>query len=343
MILSSLMLLSLVPDAAAEDKVKRFSVDLSAGVRPDMASLGDTIVQDGTVDTADTTVASLLYSTDKALMSDRSNMVLWNSSNSTDTIFKVMGEEPVLGGALLGLELGGRLRYELDDVINFPLFVQSGFHYTYSASGGYQERVLGDIASENEEIALLFQANGLDPDDYTGGKMITEYSASWFEIPLSLGIKVPVKREYTFGYGTIGASFFSGGFSVMMDVDEKYANALATHADLDSDELVPPATNYSPGAVQDTVSFLNAGIGMNYGVGVQVGMKNGAAFFIEYNGSGTSATVYSSDMKQETQELLTATSSETIYGADPAWFEKLAFPVVTAGATARVGVRYYLF
>ncbi len=344
MFLSSLVALSLIPAAAAgDDKVKRFSVDLSAGVRPDMASLGDTIVQDGTIDTGASTIANLLYSTDKALMSDRNNMILWYNTENTDSDYVLMGAEPVLGGALLGLELGGRLRYELDDVINFPLFVQTGFYYSLSVSGGYQERVLGDAAALNPDIVGVLALNGLDADDYVGGKMITDYSAAWYEIPFSLGIKVPVKRDYTFGYGTIGASYFRGGFSVGMDIDEKYANALATQVDLDSGEAIPPVTNLSPGAVKDTVSFTNSGVGLNYGLGVQVGMKNGTAFFVEFNGSGTSGTAYSSAMKKETSQLLTATSSATLAGADDDWFKKLAFPVVTTGATARIGVRYYIF
>ena len=339
----SLVALTLAtPDAMAEDKVKRLSISLSAGVRPDMASLGDTIVQDGTVDTSDSTIANLLYNTDKALMSDRNNMVLWYNTQNTDSTFLMLGEDPVTGGALLGMEFGGDVRYELDDVINFPLFIEAGFYYTTSISGGHQERVLGDAAAENEDLQLLLPLNGMSGDDFVGGKMVTDYAASWYEIPVSLGVKVPVKRDYSFAYGSVGFSYFNGGFEVGMDIDEKYANALATHV-TDLDEAIPTVTNLSPGAVVDTITFSNSGIGLNYGLGVQVGMKNGTAFFVEYNGSGTSGTVYSSKFKKETAELLTATSSKTLAENDADWFKKLAFPVVTTGATARVGIRYYAF
>ena len=330
------------PAMAGDDdgKIKRLSIDFTAGIRPDMAGLGATISQDGTIDTADSTLANTFFSTDKALMSDQTNATLWYNSNETESIFNVLGAEPALGGSMLGIELGSRLRYELDDVIKFPLFVQSGFHYSQRMSGGYQERTLGDITT-NDEFALLFAINQMDPLEYSGGTMITQYDASWIEVPLSLGIKVPMKRKYTFAYGSFGASYFSGGFSVMMDVDEAYANVLSTHIDLDAE--VPVMTNYSPGAVKDTVSFDMSGIGLNYGLGVQAGMKNGLTFFAELNSSGAAKTVYSSDMKTETKQILTATSSESIAQTDPEWFDKLAFPVLTTGASFRTGMRFYFF
>ena len=327
--------------AIAGDKPKRLSVDFTAGVRPDMAGLGATISQDGTLDTADSTLANTFFSTDKALMSDQANATLWHNSNGTDSIFNVMGAEPVMGGSMLGLELGGRLRYELDDLIKFPLFLQTGAHYTQRISGGYQERTLGDIAT-SDELALLFAINQLDSADYSGGTMITQYDASWLEIPVTLGIKVPLKkRPYSFAYGSLGVSYFSGGFSVMMDVDEVYANVLSTHIDLDA--TVPTMTNYSPGAVKDTVAFEMTNIGLNYGLGLQTGTKNGFAFFAELNSSGTAKTVYSSDMKAETKQILTATSSEAIAQSDPEWFDKLAYPVLATGASFRTGMRFYFF
>ena len=328
------------PAFADDDKPKRLSIDISAGVRPDMAQLGATITQDGTVDTADSTVANLLYSTDKAFMSDRNNMTIWDASQATDSTFKLMGAKPGVGGAMLGMELGARARYELDDVIDFPLYVQAGFHYTSKISGGEQSRTLGDVSQNNDTVSALFTLNGLDPADYDGGVMKNEYDASWVEIPFTLGVKAGFpKKPYTHAYGGLGLSYFSGGFSVAMDVDENYSRALATHVDTSTFS----ATDYSPGAVKDTIEFKTSGMGLNYGLGVQAGIKRGVAFFFEYNGSGTAETVYSSNMKAETRQLLTATSSETLATVEPEWFNRIAFPVVVTGASFRTGVRYYFF
>jgi len=325
--------------ALAGDGPKRLSIDFTGGIRPDMAGLGSTISQDGTLDTADSTIANTLYNTDKALMSDQSNATIWANSDRTDSIFKMMGAEPMLGGSMLGVELGSRIRYELDDLVKFPLFIQSGVHFSQRISGGYQERTLGDIA-EADDLMLLFAINQLDPADYSGGTMINQYDASWMEVPVTLGIKVPLKkRPYSFAYGSFGASYFSGGFSVEMDVDEVYANVLATHLDVDALTI----TNYSPGAVSDTIAFNMTGIGLNYGLGVQAGTKSGVAFFAELNSSGAAKTVYGTNMKTETKQLLTALSSEALAQSDPEWFDTLAFPVLATGATFRTGVRVYFF
>ncbi|MBW2255305.1 MAG: hypothetical protein JRI25_11990, partial [Deltaproteobacteria bacterium] len=292
----------------------------------------------------DTTLANAVYGTDKALMSDRSNLAIWHNSDNGDETFRMLGEEPTLGGSMLGLEVGGTVRYELDDVINFPLYVQSGFHYMTRMSGGQQERTLGDVSVANPSLAGLLGLKGFDPADFSGGTMISNYDASWFEIPLTIGVKVSIKRKYSFLYGGFGASYFSGGFSVEMDVDEEYANVLSTHLLANPDAVAGyDIVNLSPGAVQDTVKFTMAGIGLNYGVGAQIGLDNGIAFYIELNSSGAAETVKSAVMKQETSQLLTALTSPTLAGVDDDWFDRLAFPVVATGAAVRIGVRYYLF
>ena len=329
-----------VAHAQDEQSPKRFSVGVSVGLTPDMASLGSTITQDGTLDTGETTMANLIYSTDKALVSDRDNFAIWHNSNNTDSGFKLLGAEPVLGGPLLGMEIGGNVQYEFDDLINFPLYLRAGFHYSFSMSGGHQERTLGDAAQSIPQVAQLLAANGEDPADYVGGTMITDYSANWFEIPITLGVAVPVKSlPYTRAYGGIGVSFFQGGFGVALDIDEQYANVLATH--LDTENLT--VNNLSPGAVQDEVDFRIGGTGLNWHVGAQAGTKIGLAFFLELNASGTSKTVLSSPLQPATRQLLTATSSETLYSQDPEWFKRLSFPVVTSGARVRAGIRYYFF
>ena len=328
---------------AADDSPKRFSLSINAGLKSDMANLGSTILQDGTVDTADTTMANAVYGTDKALMSDRDNLAIWHNSDSGEEEFRMLGEEPVLGGSLLGLEVGGTIRYELDDVIDFPLYVQTGFHYMMS-TGGHQERVFGDVATANPDLAGLLLLEGYTATDFVGGTMISDYSASWFEIPLSIGVKVPIKRNYSFLYGGAGASYFSGGFQVELDVDEQYANVLATHLLEDPESVTGyEVVNLSPGAVQDTVKFRMANFGINYELGAQIGLKNGLAFYIELNSSGAAETAKSSVMKQETSQLLTALTSPSLAGADDDWFDRLAFPVVATGAAVRIGVRYYLF
>lgn len=332
--------MAMPPDeATAGEDTSRFSLGFSLGLKPDMASLGGTISKDGVLDTADTTLASLAYSTDKALMSDQDNLAIWHNSDHTDSSFRLMGADPVIGGSLLGLDIGANAMYELDDVMKAPIYLKAGFHYTFSVSGGDQQRVLGDAATANPTLSSLLAANGENPADYIGGTMRSTYRADWIEIPIQVGVKVPVKRPHTFAYGGIGVSFFSGGFSLEVDVDEQYANVLATHVDIEAATV----TNLSPGAVQDTIDFRLGGTGLNWGVGAQAGLGKRSAVYLELNSSGTAKTVYSSALKSETRRLLTATSSQSLYAEDPEWFKRMAFPVVTSGASVRAGIRMYFF
>jgi hypothetical protein len=92
------------------------------------------------------------------------------------------------------------------------------------------------------------------------------------------------------------------------------------------------------------VDFQLGGVGVNYLLGAQSALgSTGAVIFLELNSSGSAKTVYSSNMKSETRQLLTATSSEALYQQDSEWFKRLAFPVVTGGGTVRFGLRYYFY
>jgi|GEM_PF-3323850 len=351
--IAGLMLASLVstPAMAEDDSPMRFSIGISAGIRPDMAQLGSTIVQDGTVDVSDSSLAGY-YSTDKFLMSDRNNMTLQSNSESTDSIFNLQSAHTV-GGSMLGLEKGGDLRYEFDDVIKFPLFLSAGFYHTGKMSGGEQSRTMGDVVPNLPDLytGVIENITGNSADDYAGGTMKTTWDASWWEIPISLGMKVPIKPHW-FVYGKAGVSIFNGGFDITIDVDEKYANVLGTHVDaaaLEGADLSPD------GGVQDTISFRTGAVGLNYGLGTQVNIKKRFALFFELNSSGAAKTVYGSQTKDETKQLFTALSSDFIAGGngeegdatyiqgDPTWFDQLAYPVVMQGASARLGFRAYLF
>jgi hypothetical protein len=350
--LSAVLALTLVPLAFApsaahakgkkggdEEGAKRLSVSFSAGIRPDMAQLGSTIAQDGTIDVAATSFANRVYSTDKLFMSDRNNMTLDANSKQTDSVFNVQNGYAA-GGSMLGAEWGGDVRYELDDAINFPMFIEAGFYYTGKISGGEQSRTFGDVANQSETIGTLAALYGLDTNDYSGGTMKTTWDASWWEIPVSLGFKVPVK-PHLYGYGWVGVSWFNGGFSIDADVDETYARILATH--IDESTTIPTITDLSPGAVKESIEFKTAAMGLNYGLGVQANIKKTFAVFIELESSGAAKTVYATKVGEGSRALLTAVSSQTLAENDATWFKDVAYPVVMQGASGQVGFRAYLF
>lgn len=328
------------PIVHADEGAKRLSLQVSLGLRPDMAGLGSTITKDGTVPTAETTMANFLYSTPQVLMSDRDNRVLFHNSRSSGSEFSLLGEEPEPGDSMLGLDFGVAVQYDLDDVIGFPLYVKGGFHYTARAAGGNQFRVLGDAAQASPDVRGLLIANGEDPADYIGGTMRSKYNASWLEIPITVGFKVPMKRKNSLVYAGVGVSIFRGGFSVDIQADQNYTNVLATHIDADAGTI----NNLSPGPVDEKVDFISGALGINWQLGAQIGLgESNAVLFFELNRSGGAKTVFSNSLSEDTRRVLTATSSESLAEADPEWFKRLAFPVLTTGALARVGLRYYIF
>lgn len=322
-------------------KVKRFSFGVNVGLKGNQASLGDTITKDGTIDTASSTVANTFYNTKQAIMSDRNNAILKYNSGNTGAAYNMLSSYTE-GGALTGIDFGAQGQYDLDDLINLPLFVRAAFNYQLTLAGGSQSRTLGDVSTANPSANALLTANGLTPADYAGGTMTTKFSSSSMEIPLSVGWNARIS-EKTKVYIGVGASWFNGGWDVKIGMDEKYANALATHVNT----TAVTATNYwknaGGGAIDETITFRVSGIGVNYFMGIEQMLTDSLSAFAEIYASGMAKLSYSSELSTKGQKLFTALSSESLAKEDSQWFKRLAFPVVLGGASIKVGVKYYLF
>ncbi|MDF1562179.1 MAG: hypothetical protein P1V51_04000 [Deltaproteobacteria bacterium] len=340
----------------AGDKAKRFSIGLNIGLKADMANLGEAIAQDGTVDLAGSTMASTFYSTDTLVVGDRDSLAIWHNSNNTGSDFTILGAEPTLGGPLLGADLGLSAQYEFDDILGVPVYFKTGFNYVTSFSGGVQRRQLGNVLTNltapdgaAPTLAIPLAMAGYDPDDFDGGTLDTAFTAGWYEIPFSLGFKVPVKKQ-SFFYGWIGASYFSGGFDVHLQLDEQYVNAVTTHVDTEQAnpaDMVTPGAAWSAEGLDEVVSFRASTFGLNYGLGGQIDLGFGLVWYAELNSSGAAKTVYSNDLSDHAAETLTRLSSSTLGAVGEAsgdwWFKRLAFPVVMGGGSLRTGLRYYIF
>ncbi len=322
-------------------KIKRFSFGVNVGLKGNQASLGDTITKDGTVDTASSTMANQFYSTKTAIMSDRNNAAIKYNSGNTGSPFNQLTAYTD-GGALTGIDFGGQAQYDLDDLINLPLFVRAAFNYQLTIGGGSQSRTLGNVASAYPAASGLLAANGLTASDYSGGTMTTKFTSSSMEIPVSVGWNARISDK-TKVYLGVGASYFNGGWDVKVGIDEKYANVLATHVNT----TAVTATNYwkqaGGGSLDETITFRVSGIGVNYFMGIEQMLTESLSAFAEIYASGFAKTSYSSELSDKGQKLFTALSSETLAQNDPNWFKRLAFPVVLGGASIKIGVKYYLF
>jgi hypothetical protein len=325
--LPSLFLLSAVmaPSALA-DESRQVSVELSAGILPDMGGLGSSITQEGRISLGGGSLAQL-FSTDHLLMSEQQNETIWHNSSQTDSVFRLMSEAPTSTGALLGGELGGRIRWEAAD--GLPLFVQAGVYASTRLAGGQQERSFGSLATESAQLSAIIDASGMSSDDYDNGHLSTRYSASWVELPLSVGLKSPDIRPHSFVYGSMGVSLMMGGHVLSINADENYTNVLASQLDTNSLTI----TNHSPGALSEQIAFMTRGLGLNYGLGLQVGLAEHSALFCETNRSEMSRTVSGSGLTSSGQQLFaTMTDSES---------GNIAQAISLSGARMRIGLRYY--
>lgn len=328
----------------AQEPAKRFSVAVSAGLKGNLADLGGTITKDGTIDTGSHTLAKQVYSTSKVIMSDRDNFAIKHNSASTGSAFNLL-KDTKAGNPLTGLDLGINTQYDLDDILGgIPLFTRVGFQYMLHISGGSMSRTLGDATVQNTVLgALLLTQTGKPGSEYAGGTMKTEFSAGWMEIPVSIGFNARLNNNQTKLYAGVGASWFYGGWDVKLDIDEKYANVLGTSVNLSAGT----ATNYwaqaGGGSLSETVKFRASGLSVHYFTGLEQMLAGDLAAFIEVYASGYVQTVYSSELSDKAQKLLTMTSSDSLYNYDSNWFKRLAFPVVLGGASIKVGARYFLF
>ena len=188
-------------------------------------------------------------------------------------------------------------------------------------------------------MQALLAANGISGDPYNGGTLTNEFNASWMEIPVALGFRVSIKKG-TEVYAGAGISWFSGGLSLQINADEKYVDALTTHADISTLTIIQYATDV--GAISDRVDFKAAGLGINYFLGLAQYIDAGVSIFMELYASGTAKTVYSTAFSEDLSKAFTAASSDSLAAQDPQWFKRVAFPIVMRGGQVKIGARYYL-
>ena len=305
------------------------------GVLPDMAGLGSGITQEGNIAIGESSLARF-FSTDHLLMSDQQNQTVWHNSSETDSVFRLMSEAPQSSGALLGGELGGRIRWETI-AGGLPIFFQGGAYVSTRISGGEQSRTFGTLTQESAQLAAILEVSGESAADYSNGHLSSQYDASWVEIPISIGLRSPDIRPHSFVYGSLGLSLMMGGHTISIDADESYTNVLASHIDTDTLTL----TNHSPGAISEQIAFTARGVGFNYGLGVQAGVAQRTALFCETNRSEMSRIATGSGLSASGQQLLTALTDPERAESEDTWFTTIAQSVSLHGASIRIGLRYY--
>ena len=313
------------------------SFGISTGLRANMASLGDTVAKDGTVELSSNSALRALGSTKNVFQSGKDDAVLVHNSASTNSAYKFLDRQENTG-ALMGITLGSEVKLELAKLTNLPLFVRVGADYTFRVGGGYSERVLGSAIENATPLGgAVRDATG----GVTGGTMTYQFDARWLELPLTIGLSIPIEGGHKV-YGGFGPSYYRGGFSVELNMDERYVRAATT--------LLDGNTVYGPlvtNALHEKIDFKWAGLGFNYVLGIEARVGDRNALFFEYAATGGADTRFSSTPSAEGQRFLTAVNSSVSGGvvvpaqADERFLKRIAYPVVLGGGFFRIGYRFY--
>jgi hypothetical protein len=313
------------------------SFGISTGLRANMASLGDTIAKDGTVELSSNSALRALGGTKNVFQSGKDDAVLLHNSSSTNSAYKFLDRQENTG-ALMGITIGSEVKLELAKLVNLPLFVRAGADYTFRVGGGYSERVLGSAIENATPLGgAVRDATG----GVTGGTMNYQFDARWLEIPLTIGLSIPIEGGHKV-YGGFGPSYYRGGFSVDLNMDERYVRAATT--------LLDGNTVYGPlvtNALQEKIDFKWAGLGFNYVLGIEARVGDRNALFFEYAATGGADTRFSSAPSADGQRFLTAVNSGVSGGvvlpaqADDRFLKRIAYPVVLGGGFFRIGYRFY--
>ncbi len=321
----------------SEGRKEMLSFGISTGLRTNMAQLGDTIAKDGTIELGTNTALRALGGTKNLFQSDKDDAVLVHNSASTNSAYKFLSSSKS-GGPLMGMTIGGDVKLELAKLLHLPLFVRTGVEYTFRVSGGHHERVLGSAIETTTPLGgAVRDATG----GVTGGSMSYQFDAKWLEIPLTVGLSIPLEGGHHV-YGGFGPSYYRGGFSVKADLDERYVRAATT--------LVDGNTVYGPlvtDAIHEKINFAWAGLGFNYVLGIEARLDDRNAIFFEYAATGGADTRFSSEPSAQVQKLLTAVNSSVAGGVvlpatpDDRFLKRIAFPVVLGGGFFRIGYRFY--
>jgi hypothetical protein len=313
------------------------SFGISTGLRANMASLGDTIAKDGTVELGSNTALRALGGTKNVFQSGKDDAVLLHNSSSTNSAYKFLDRQEN-SGALMGITVGGEVKLELAKLVDLPLFIRAGADYTFRVGGGYSERVLGSAIENATPLGgAVRDATG----GVTGGTMSYQFDARWLELPLTIGLSIPIEGGHKV-YGGFGPSYYRGGFSVDLNMDERYVRAATTL--LDGNTVYGPLVS---NALNEKIDFTWAGLGFNYVLGLEARVGDRNALFFEYAATGGADTRFSSAPSADGQRFLTAVNSGVTGGvvvpaqADDRFLKRIAYPVVLGGGFFRIGYRFY--
>lgn len=307
------------------------SVGFSMGIVPNMCGMGATILKDGAIGLNDDSLASAVGFND-IIWADNEMGVLLNNAKGTNAVpLKALSNQSE-GAPINGMNFELSAMYNLTNVVNLPLFARLGFNYAFSYNNPQQKLTLGP-GIDQAAIAGNFPAH---PDgSYQGGKASLEWSASWIDIPITIGLVLPIADKGKV-YTGLGFSYISGGWGIDAKFNSRYTGMLTAY-----EGQAAPLTTES---VNETIEFQMTTFTLHYMMGAEVTVAPGLAVFIEYWLTSAAQNSFSDGgFKDSTSHVMTgAVAGPTAYNMDSRYIEDFAYPAIVGGNFFKFGVKYYI-
>lgn len=321
-----------------DEKSRSLAIGVTAGLVDDMSQLSDAITNDGVVPLNTNSLASST-GIETLLVPDSVASMQYHSGSKSPDDLKIISDYDKAGSdALRGVDLGIYVMYDFNELLNLPLFVRVGFDYVFKVWGDDQMIRLGpgpDIYAAENNFAT--PAGGFE-----GGTLETSWDSEWMEVPVTIGVVLPVMN---FGnvYGGLGVSWFRGGFSINVKADDRYA-AFGTSYSSDDYPGADLDNLMVTEGINEKIEFVTHGISFNMLLGFEAFIADNVSATIEYWASATMQTVYAeSEFSDKAKRVLTmATAGPDAAAQDPEYIERFAYPVVIGGTMIKFGVRYYI-
>lgn len=323
----------------SERKFRELAIGVTLGVVADMSQLGSAITNDGVVDLNPDSLASSTGIT-KLLIQDRDMALQHYSSEGTNTGPLQIIDDYETGGPLIGLDTGIYAMYDFNERFRLPFFVRVGFDYAFKVTGGEQMLRLGPGP---DQFAFADNSFAYPDHGFEGGTLETSWSSEWMEVPVTIGIIIPVMDRGKI-YGGLGVSWFSGGFSINVKADKKYTAYVTSFSENDYDFTKAELTDLMVSEnINETIEFKTQGISFNMLLGFETFITNNVAATVEYWKSATMQTVYAeSEFSDTAKRVMTmATAGPEAADKDPEYIERFAYPVVIGTEMLKFGVKYY--
>jgi len=310
---------------------KDLSVGVTLGIIGDMAGMGETILKDGAVDLNKESLASAI-GISQIIWADNEMGTLLNNAKGTSTVPLKGLKDQQEGSPMLGLNMEINCMYDFTSLSKLPLFARIGFSYALSVNKPVQKLTLGPGVDQAAALGGFPDMPGADT--YEGGTAELAWHSNYMELPVTIGIILPVADKGKIYVG-LGMSWFSGGWGIDAKFSKEYVAMLTAY----SGEALPLVVK----DVDTTIDFKASILSLHFLIGFEAFVAENVSVSIEYWLTKAAQNTFTADgFDTTTANVMTAAiAGPTAYSNDSKYLSDFAYPAVAGASMFKLGVKYY--